>query len=63
LSALSEIVLSQTAGVVALWASAAAIWALKDEKSKPHLTSYHSWMGSVVAALLTLQLIARFSVV
>ncbi len=52
-------VLLQTAGVASLWVSAAAIWANKDEKSKPHLATYHSWLGATVAVLLTLQLIAR----
>jgi hypothetical protein len=42
-------------GVACVWVSGLAMWELKDEYKKSHLSTYHSWLGSGVAVLLTLQ--------
>ena len=49
--------LCAVAGVACLWAAGLAIWTLKGEYKKDHLTTYHSWLGVASASLLTLQLV------
>ena len=42
-------------GLVCLLGGGYAIWQNKDEANKPHLTSWHSYLGATAALLLLLQ--------